>query len=192
MAVTITEAEESLIRGKLVGDLETVAEIDRVIPAPVYFLDASEYWRSINLVSRPSTQVAIETSHISAWWVCFRGFVDIGGKPHSPLTELTYEFYGFSQYDQLREDTNATADALARRMLKYHNDFISAILQVKGKYQGDINLGVLDTARFARQFTTPIVVEEFVTDRGPCEFIGGVEGHIIRLTESVNLQLKEC
>lgn len=188
----LTEQEIIALVNKLTLDLEAVPETGRIIPAPIYFGDAAEYWRGINHVSRPSTQVEIETDHIEAFWILFRGFQDVGGAPHSPLFDVTFEFYGFSQYDLVRQDPNATPEAIARRILGYHVRFVLAISKIKEFYQGEINLGVLDTERYRRQFTQPISQDEFVTDRGPCEFIQNVEGHSVRLFESVRLQLKEC
>lgn len=188
----LTEQEITDIVDKLTADLEAVPEAGRIIPGPIFFSDAAEYWRGVNHVSRPTTQVGIETDHIEAFWVLFRGFQDVGGAPHSPLFDVTFEFYGFSQYDLQRQDPNATPEAIARRILRYHLRFVLAISKIKELFQGERALGVLDADRYSRQFTQPVIQEEFVTDRGPCEYIRNVEGHTVRLSESVRLQLKEC
>jgi hypothetical protein len=188
----LTEAEIIALTNKLTEGLETIPEAGRIIPGPVFYGDAADYWRGVNHVSRPTTQVEIETGHIEAFWILFRGFQDQGGTPHSPLFDVIFEFYGFSQYDLQRQDANVTAEEIARRILRYHVRFTLAIAKIKEYYQGERALGLFDPERYARQFTQPVVQEEFVTDRGPCEYIRNVEGHTIRLFESVRLQLKEC
>lgn len=188
----ITITEELQIRERLADMINDIAEIDRVIPAPVYFQDHREFWRSINLVSRPGTQTELETTHISCVWISFAGFEDLDENPHSPLFDLRYDIYVFSQYDLERQDENATPEAFARQSLKRHNDFVSSVLKIKGMFQGEINLALLDTAKYARQFTTPVFQDESVINKGPCEFIEEIEGHSVRLQESVRLKFKEC
>lgn len=197
MAVEITAAMEMAIRGVLQSKL-TFGNF-RVIPAPIYFKDPADYWKSIKHVSSPpSTQKDVETRHIQFSTISFRAPNDelqngelVSG--HSPLIMIDYEIYIFSQYDLERQDTNATDEELARRVLKHHNEFIEYVLKVKSNFQGSQSMGMADPdGLLVRQQTTSLAVSEEVQDKVECEFIPTVEGHAMKFIETVYIKFKEC
>lgn len=191
--MAITTADEQLIRRFIgidkIGSIST--SVGRIIPAPVYFAGKEDYWATIESVSY-DTQDEIDTNHIKFCAFYPKGFVDRDGPVDSPLVELTYEIYLFSQYDLERSDENISPDAFNKKMLKAHNEFVGAFLELKETFQGWRNMGILDDAVYAIQQTTSLVQNQFIENRAQCRFIPGVVGHQVILDEPVRLKLVAC
>lgn len=189
----IEYSEELIIRESLANTVAAAMTESRVIPAPSYFVDPSEYWSSYDFVDL-ETQEELEAAQVSCCWVYLKRITDDLEQPaDSPQITLVYELYIFSQYDAERSDESVvTPDAFNRLMLRRHNEFIKNILSLKGSLQGVRNLGLLDTVKYTEQKTNSIVQTQDIINRGPCEFIPMVKGHSVRFEESVLLRLKEC
>lgn len=184
--------DELLIRRFLgVNKIESVANTGRVIPAPVYFNDKEDYWATVGSVSY-NTQPAIEGEAIK--YTCFylKNIVKLAGTDDSPLLGLVYEIEIFHQYELERADENVTPDAFNKKMLKSHNEFIAACLDLTSEFFGIRNIGVLDTAEYAVQQTTNLVQTQFIENKAITDFIPGVRGHKARFDETVRVQLIPC
>lgn len=196
--VEITIEKEIDVREFMGDRLQTIPEIGRIVPAPVYFKDKAEYWRTIDLVARPDTRDEIDTEHIFFVMMLWSGFSDVELPVHSPLTSLEYSLYVFSEYDLERADVNATAEQWMRKMLRRHNQFVSVCLQMKALFQGKRVMNVWptkgsgDPEATVEQFTTSLNQEEPVTQRGECEFIPGVQGHFVTFEEAVHVRFEAC
>jgi hypothetical protein len=185
--------DELLIR-KFLGEQRITPEMPsggRVIPAPIFFNDKEDYWATIESVSY-TTQFELETEHIFFCSFYFQDFVDIQGPPDSPLIGLRYELYVFAQYDLERTDENISPDAFNKKMLKHHNELVKCALDLKEAFQGKLNIGVLDTAEYAVQRTTPLVQNQFLANKEQCVFVPGVMGHAVRFQETVQIQKIAC
>lgn len=190
----ITAADELLIREKLTNDIASSTGY-RVIPAPIYFRDKSDYFGTDEDVAdnAKDTQSELELEPIKAAWLYLKGFEDSDeGNSDSPLVFLNYEIVLFQEYYLEREDETATPDAFDKKLLLNHNEFIAAILNLKGTFQGERNLGVLSTQDYVSQRTNSITVLEEIQNMSECEFIPKVLGHKITFRERVDVQLKEC
>lgn len=163
----------------------------RVIPAPIYFNDKEDYWATIESVSY-TTQPEIEKAHIMFCSLYFVNFVDIEGPPDSPLFGLLYELYVFSQYDVTRTDENISPDSFNKKMLLKHNEFVACCLNLKEVFQGNRNIGVLGSDVFATHRTTSLVQSERVQNKVQCEFVPGVNGHLAKFQETVQLRFVAC
>jgi hypothetical protein len=163
----------------------------RVIPAPIYFNDKEDYWATIETVSY-STQPEIEKAHIMFCCLYFVNFVDIQGPPDSPLFGLLYELYVFSQYDATRSDENVSPDEFNKRMLLKHNEFVACCLNLKEAFQGRRTIGVLDEAVYATRLTTSLVQTERAQNKVQTEFVPGINGHLAKFQETVQLQFVAC
>jgi hypothetical protein len=189
----ITAAEEKLIRRFLgidmIGAIEST--VGRIIPSPVYFQDAADYWATIESVSLTSQQV-LEVTNIKFCSFYLKGFKDISGPADSPLVGLTYEIYVFSEYDLERTDENLTPDAFNRKMLKANDDFIAMVLGLKGIFQGLRKFAALDASKYSIQRTTSLVQNSFIENRGACRFVPFARGYQTSFDETVQLQFVAC
>lgn len=163
----------------------------RVIPAPIYFNDREDYWATIESVSY-TTQPDIEKAHIMFCCLYFVNFVDIEGPADSPLFGLLYELYVFSQYDSTRSDENVSPDAFNKKMLLKHNEFVACCLNLKEAFQGNRTVGDLDSGVYATRRTTSLVQSERVQNKVQTEFVPGINGHLAKFQETVQLKLVAC
>ena len=189
----ITAEDELLIRRFLgidkIGSISI--SVGRIVPAPIYFVDIGDYWATIDSVSY-ETQFELEKTHIKFCSFYPKGFVDLEGPADSPLVSLTYEICMFSQYDHERSDENISPDAFNKRMLKAHDEFVAAMLELKDVFQGNRSMGILDADRYAVQQTSSLVQTQFIENRADSIFVPGVTGHQALFDESVKLRLKAC
>lgn len=163
----------------------------RVIPAPIYFNDYEDYWATIEAVSY-SSQAELDAAHIMFCSLYFVNFVDIEGPPDSPLFGLLYELYVFSQYDPTRVDENISPDAFNKKMLLRHNEFVACCLNLKEAFQGNRNLGLSLSEDYSVQRTTSLVQSERVQNKIQTDFIPGVNGHLAKFQETVQLKRVAC
>lgn len=163
----------------------------RVIPAPIYFNDKEDYWATIETVSF-TTQPEIEKAHVMFCSLYFVNFVDIEGPTDSPLFGMIYELYVFSQYDATRSDENVSPDEFNKRMLLKHNEFVACCLKLKEAFQGQRTIGALDAAVYATRRTTSLVQSERVQNKVQTEFVPGINGHLAKFQETVQLKLVAC
>lgn len=189
----ITASDELLVRHALLDMVLTAMGSGRVIPAPIYFNDRADYWASFDETDY-ETQDNIETNGVVCCWLYLKRFIDDPLQPpDSPEVTLLYEFYLFTQYDLKRADESLISpDAFQKLMLKKHNDFVEDLLAIKAAFQGIRNLGVLNTDKYVIQQTNSISMVGDNLNRGLCDFIPSVRGHIARFEERVYLKLKEC
>lgn len=187
------ETDEVTIRKFLAEDViaPVMPSGGRVIPAPIYFNDKEDYWATIEEVSY-TAQPEIEKAHIMFCSLYMVNFVDISGPPDSPVFGLLYELYLFSQYDATRSDENVSPDAFNKKMLLKHNEFIACCLNLKEAFQGNRTIGVLDGATYTVRRTTSLVQSERVQNKIQTEFVPGVNGHLAKFQETVQLQLVAC
>ncbi len=186
-------ADELLIRKFLCEDIiaPVMPSGGRVIPAPIYFNDKEDYWATIETVSY-ATQPDIEKAHIMFCCLYFVNFVDLAPPAHSPLVGALYELYLFSQYDATRSDENISPDAFNKKMLLKHNEFIACCLDLKEAFQGFRNTGLTLSANYIVNRTTSLVQSERVQNKIQTEFVPGVNGHLAKFQETVQLQLEPC
>lgn len=161
----------------------------RIIPAPIYFNDKEDYWKTNEAVSY-NTQDDIEGAHIMFCCVYFVNFVDLEGPADSPLIGVLYEMHLFSQYETERSDENISPDAFNKKMLLKHNEFIDCILDLKEAFQGRRNIPGLSGYAVSR--TTSLVQSERVQNKVATEFVPGISGHLAKFQETVQLQLTAC
>lgn len=190
----MTGSEELTIREGLVGTIATASGFERVIPAPIYFTGKEDYFATM----LGDDGDDFETDHeITTTLVRFAAlylktpFEDDPNEPaHAPLTTWTYECYLFSEYDFERADETLTPDAFNKLMLKRHNDFIAAVLNVKAAFQGEINIAGM--SGYTESKTLPTTIREEILNNADCEFVPGIKGHSIRLGIRVRLQTEAC
>lgn len=188
------KADELLIREYLTETLiaPCMPVGGRVMPAPIYFADSQDYWATIETVSY-TTQPALEKAEVIFCVLRFLNFVDLEPKPaHSPLFGILYELYVFEQYEATRADENLSPDAFNKKMLKRHNEFVACCLDLKEAFQGNLGLGILDTAEYSMQETTSLVQSERVQDKVATEFVPGIVGHLAKFQETVRLKKIPC
>ena len=164
----------------------------RVVPAPIYFNDKEDYWATIESVSYVTQPDLEKTGHVMFCCFYFVNFVDLGGPKHSPLIGLLYELHLFSQYDATRSDENVSPDAFNKKMLLKHNEFVACCLDLKEAFQGDRNIGPTLSADYAVKRTTSLVQSERTQNRIQTEFVPGINGHLAKFQETVQLQLVAC
>lgn len=187
----LTREQELTIREVLATRINSVSEAGFVRPSAQYFGGREDFWA---VVDPDNAGNEIETSLIAATWIYPVNFVDdiTSASAHSPLINLTYEIYHFTQYGQMREDESDTADVFTEKVLKQHANFITAWLGIKEQFQGNITIAELDPTEFVVRQTTPVVQVEDMTTQAICEFIPGVVGYDVRLRETVQIRFMEC
>lgn len=184
--------QEIIIRKALAAGVALIPAAGFVIPAPLYCNDIPEFWATLD--NSNDTQNQIELTPIAATWIYPLKFVDdfTSGKPDSPLVLFSYEMYLFRQYGLEREDESDTPDIFEATVLKQHQLFIKAWLDIKASLQGNRNIAGLDPDVFATAKTTSIVQTENIQNMAVCQFVPGAVGFAIKLRETVEIKLKAC
>lgn len=187
----MTAAEELQIRKALALTIAAIPEAGFVIPAPLYCNDSSDFFATLD--NTKDTKDEIELTDIAACWLYPIRFVDdlSSSKPDSPLVKLSYEIYLFRQYGLERVDETATPDVFNSQMLKLHNLFIKAFLDIKSAFQGNRNIG-LNTAIFAINQTTSVYQDQFIDNKAVCKFVPGIIGFAATLSQTVKIKLVDC
>lgn len=187
------EADELIIRKHLAEQLIAPAlpTGGRVIPAPIYFNDKEDYWATIEEVSY-TTQPEIEQAQIIFCSLYFVNFIDLEGKPDSPLVGLLYELHLFCEYDSTRLDETDTPDEFDKKMLLRHNAFVACCLNLKEAFQGNRNIPGLTPGDYVVSRTTSLTQTERIQNRVPTEFVPGVRGHLAKFQEEVQVQFTDC
>lgn len=190
--MSLTSANELIIRKALATTAGTVAEAGYIKPAAQYFSGIEEAWATFDQTK--DSRDEIETSLIAATWIYPVNFLDdlTSGGLDSPLVNLRYEFYLFRQYGVIRADESATPDIFDSKVLVQHNDFIAGWLGLKEAFQGNRNIAGLDAEEFATVQTTSLVQIDDIANQVICEFIPGIVGYAVRLQTSVRIKLRDC
>lgn len=185
-------AQELTIRQALATTIDAIDEAGFVIPAPLYCNGIEEFWGTLDGTAI-NTKDEIEQGNVAACWIYPLQYSDdlTSSKPDSPLVNFTYEFYLFRQYGLEREDETATPEIFNSQVLKLHNKFVKAWLDIKTAFQGNRSLG-LDSGIFVQAITTSIVQPDFIQNQSQCEFVPGVVGFAVKLRETVRYKLVEC
>lgn len=188
----LTREQELTIREVLANKAGAIPELGYIRPSAQYFAGRADFWATVDQTKDTANE--IEETLISATWIYPVSFVDdtTAASAHSPLINLTYEFYHFTQYAALRDDETDTPDVFSSKVLKQHADFISGWLALKEAFQGEITIAELDPAEFAKRQTLPLVQFEDLGTQSICEFIPGVVGYDYRLRGTVRVQSTEC
>jgi hypothetical protein len=195
--MSLSAENELIIRRKQAEMIGTITEAGYVIPAPIYFNDRGDFWNTVD----PETthdQKFLETSPIAACWIYPLLPTDADparegiGSDHSPLVNLTYEYYLFRSYAFTRADESDTPDLFGSKVLAAHNLFTKAWLDIKAAFQGKRNIAGLPDGVFSFAKTTSIVFPAFIENRVPCVFIPKVLGFAVRMRETVQLMEVEC
>lgn len=183
---------ELLVRKAHANTVVTVPEAGYPIPAPIYFTDVADFWATVDATK--DTKSEIERTTIAATWIYPLIVSDdlSVGSPHSPLYRLTHEIYIFRGYRLTRADETVTPDDFGKTTLKAHNDFVAAWLGIKEAFQGKRAIAGLDDDIFAVKRSTPTTQGEYIQNRGNCEFIPMLQGFMVKLQETVEIQLREC
>lgn len=189
--MSISPEQEITLRKVLAAKVAEVPEAGYVLPTPNIFAGKSDFWAQCDPTK--TSQSDIEKTLINATWIYFLGFVDDPANGHNdaPLVKVTYEFYVFQQYAQIRQDETIVADPVDAKMLKKYNDFVGAVLKLREEFQGTREIAELDQAEFFIKQTTSLIQPEFINNRSVCTFVPGVLGFSVRLRETVNI-LGEC
>jgi hypothetical protein len=189
--MSLTADNELIIRKALANTIGAVTEAGYVVPSPMFFNDRSDFWQT---ATPKTTQEDIETSPIGATWIYPLQPVDDDeqGSDHSPLVNLTYEFYLFRSYAFTRGDENEVPDVFGSKVLAAHNLFTKAWIDIKAAFQGKRNIAGLPDGIFAIAKTQSIVFPEFIQNRVPCLFIPNVLGFAVRMQETVQLMAVQC
>jgi hypothetical protein len=190
--MSLTAENELIIRKGLADTNGGITEAGYVIPAPMFFNDRGDFWSTVN--SNNDTQFEIETTPIAATWIYPLQPVDNPeqGSDHSPLVDLTYEFYQFRSYAFTREDESETPDIFGSKVLAAHNLFTKGWVDIKAAFQGKRNMTGLPEDVFAIARTTSVVFPEFIQNRVPCLFIPGVVGFAVKMQEKIQLMDLQC
>ena len=188
--MSLTLAQELIIRRALADKIATVAAVGYVIPSPIVFSGKEEFWSTVN-GSAVNTQKLIDQSPIKACWISFLGFLDSSqyGCEEEPQIKLSYRLDLFHQYEFTRVDETATPDEFNARLLLSHNEFVGALLDLRSEFLGRRNIAGLDPAEFEVKETTSLVQTENVKNNDFCEYIPGIKGHQIKLQEGLNILL---
>jgi hypothetical protein len=189
--MSLTSQHELIIRQALATSVDAIAEAGYVIPAPIFYNDRSDFWAGN---ASKTTQNDIETSPIAGCWIYPLQPIDDTdqGSEHSPLVELTYEFYLFRSYAFTRADESLIPDDFGSKSLAAHNLFTKAWIDIKAAFQGKRNIAGLPDGMFAIARTTSLVFPQFIENRVPCQFIPGVVGFAVAMQETVELMEVEC
>lgn len=189
--MSLTAENELVIRKALDETIAGVTEAGYIVPAPIFFNDTADFWATVD---PKTTQNDIETTPIAALWIYPLQPADNPeeGSDHSPLVDLTYEFYLFRSYAFTRADESDTPDIFGAAVLAAHNLFTKAWIDIKAAFQGKRNIAGLPPDVFAIARTTSLVFPEFIENRVPCQFIPGVLGFAVKMQETVELLAVEC
>lgn len=179
-------------RKALADIVASVPEAGYVIPAARYTSGSEDFWA----VADPSKtgRIDIETALIAATWIYPLIFADdfASGGHDSPLIRLSYEIYIFRQYGLEREDESDAPIVFDSKVLKAHNDFVTAWLGIKQAFQREATIAELDPEEFVERKTTPLIQIENIANQAVCEFVPGAVGYSVRLQETLKLRLREC
>lgn len=191
--MSLSAENELLIRKALAQTTAAVSEAGYILPAPLYFQGPGDFWATVD----PKTdRKSIETTPIAACWIYpFHPADDKGrelGSDHSPLVNLTYEFYLFRTYDYTRADETETPDAFNKTILDPHNRFTKAWLDIKGAFQGKRNIAGLPDGIFSVAQTTSMTFPNFIENRVQCAFVKKAIGFAIRMRQMVQILEVEC
>ncbi len=187
----MTAENELVIRQALADTIDAISEAGIVVPAPVFYNDRGDFWAE----NDPKTSKAdLETTQIAATWIYPLQAVDDAeqGSDHSPLVNLTYEFYLFRSYAFTRADESVTPDVFGSKVLAAHNLFTKAWIDIKAAFQGKRNIDGLPDGMFAVARTQSLEFPEFIENRVPCLFIPNVLGFAVRMHETVQLMEVQC
>jgi hypothetical protein len=189
----LTSEIELATRKALAVKTANVTDAGYIIPAPIYFVDNSDFWATVNgLVI--DTQKEIELTNIAFCVISLLKFEDFPaeGCADEPLVRLTYNFYFFRQYDLERADENELApDEFLKRNLKSYNLFVKTILDARVEFLGLQNL---DSSEFPENFdvkSNSLVQEEYLNESEICRYIPRIKGHSIDLQGVVQVLINE-
>lgn len=157
-------------------------------PSAQYFTGREDFWATVDPTK--DTVNEIEESLISATWIYPVNYQreTVANDECSPLIQIIYEFYHFTQYGAMRDDESETPDVYSRKVLRQHQNFIDGWLDLIEAYQRYETIAELDEDEFAVRRMTPIVQVEDAGTQVICEFIPGIVGYDFRLQETVEIR----
>jgi hypothetical protein len=187
------EADQELIlRQALASQLALIPECGFIIPAPLYCNGIAEFFATLD--NSQDTKEEIELTPIAAAWLYPLTFLDdfTSGGLDSPLINFTYEIYLFRQYGLEREDETQPPEVFESMVLKQHNLFVKAWLDIKASFQGNRNIAGLDPSIFATARTTSLTQLGFIENLSRCQFVPGIVGFTVQLQETIQIKLVAC
>src|SRR6185369_10958880 len=178
--MSLTSEIELSIRKALAEKMANVTDAGHIIPTPVFFVEKADFFATVNPLS---TQDLIEETPAVFCCISLLKFEDSvkEGCADEPLVRLTYNFYFFRQYDLERADETNAPDDFLKKNLKSYNLFIKALLDARVEFLGVQNL---ISADFPDNFdikTNRLVQEEFMVEKGKCQYIPRIFGHSVNL-----------
>ncbi|HEX8289825.1 MAG TPA: hypothetical protein VF556_17720 [Pyrinomonadaceae bacterium] len=185
--MSLTAEQELIIRKRLAEKCANVPEAGFIIPAPIFFKNKADFWAQINGLA-VNTQRQIETTNIAFCCISLLQRVDSKkeGCPDNPLIRLTYNFYFYRGYDIEREDERETPDDFLKRTLKTYNLFVRAVMDVWNEFLGLQNVPEFPAEEMDVN-TNSMTQAEFISEKGSCRYIKGIEGHSVNLQSVVEV-----
>lgn len=151
-----------------------VSEAGYVLPAPLYFQDRADFWATVAAIAL-NTRDAIETSPVKFCSFSFLRYEDDikEGCEDEPLLTLLLNIYLFHERNLEREDESG-ADSFLKKLLKNHNDFLSALYGIREQFLGTQAIAGLPEGYAAE--TQGLAQIDFTREMEECRFIPGVRG----------------
>lgn len=188
----MNSAQELLVRERLVEMISEVPQIGRVIPSPLKFADASEYW-STNEDENFNTLEHIDGATIFFSSLYFRSWRDLDdGDENAPTIEFYYGLYLFAQSNYERVNELATEPHLYKMMLKNYNRFVAVSMDLKEQFQGRLPIPGLDSEIFTTKYTLPLEVLEEAQNNVDCRFVPGITGYSVTFGLTAQIRLRDC
>lgn len=171
--MSISGADELIIRKAIADKLAKVSGVENVVPSPIYFIDRIDFWATVN---PKVTQKDIETSPVSFCAISYLRFEDViqEGCEDEPMVALFYNLHVFREYEYTREDENLTPDAFLKKVLKAEREFMDVLFGIRSAYLGIqplLGLPVNYTAE-----TNSLTQEDFADEKEPNRYVGFTEG----------------
>lgn len=187
--MNLSAEELILVTEKLAEICELVPECGIVIPAPVVFVDKSDFQNNAGDHTL-DTQKEIETSEAACLVITFS---KPPAKPNREGGFWTYyfNFYLFRERSGERLDETENPDEFRKRCLRSYFDFVNAILGLQTQIENELPIDI-DSDNIADCSVSLEAGNDFIDEFDKCRYIGGVNGYSVDLPAEVKIKFKIC
>lgn len=131
--MSFTPEDILTIQAFLAQRLESVAEIDFVIPSPLGFSEKADFF---NILSPKLTQKEIEKTLIRAGWLSYLTFETDGNIKH-PLYALVFEI---TVAHEFRYEKLDNTDGFKKKLLKSNQEHLYAVFGAVSEFEEGVNI----------------------------------------------------
>lgn len=184
--MSISGADELVIRKAIADKIALVAGAETVVPSPIYFSDKSDFWAT---VAPKVTQKDIETSPVEFCAISYLRFEDITeeGCEDEPMVALYYNFHVFREYERTREDETPTPDEFLKKVLKAEREFMNVLFGVREAFLGIQPLPIAELPDNYSVETNSLTQEDFADEKEPNRYVGFTDGFSADLVARVEV-----